>query len=401
MKKYVLISILILFSIYVKAQTNVLKKEITIQTQDAKLGDVLKKIESIAGVTFAYEATTISRSRRTTISATKMPLENVLKIILYEDGAKFTAVGNQIIIFQANYTQNPLNLIPVRDTIRTTEIVYDTNKVYAYDTIPVYDTIVVKRLQKAIKKPKPTPNFFQIDYEFGYSPFELAMNKNSFIASKKGTQFCNSVNLTIGKSTNNWEIQTGIGGTLIQQTIPFSTYSYNETITLDTVFYTVTVSDSSYITIPGVDTIWLVDTHDVQKFAVNRTVTKETDKQDFFNKNSLYYIRIPIQFSYRKRINQDMHFISSLGTVSNILVSKNYNSITYIHDTEEIKYIKPTPMYLQTFIAMGFDFELQNNCTIQVLPNASFCLSPQAITMESKLANNIQFGIKVGLKKYF
>jgi len=409
MKKATFLLLCFCFAFTFATQASILKKSITLKVENEQLGDVLKKIETIANISFAYESSAINKNRLVSLNVSNTLLGDVLKILLYEDGAKFTAVGNQIIIFQPNFNPKQTKSVkPVQDTIWTQVIntiyVTDTNFVHIYDTIKVRDTLYVKVLEKEKhKKPKNTNfDYLQVNYDFKYNNIAFSEISDTSLSINKGNQIVNGLGFSIVKSSNNWNISTGVGFINAQQSLPYSKYEYFENIRIDSIPYYVTSYDSMFIAIPNVDTLWIIEENVDEYFVESKVIEKGKNINEAEVKNSLYYISIPISVSYNFKIDRRTSFEISLATKSNILLQKKYSELEYLSAGAPIKYsIKPQTVYLQANLGVGLNYWLRSDYVIQVLPYTSFLLSPMYDLEDIKQKKTFQIGLHLGIKKSF
>jgi hypothetical protein len=83
---------------------NILNTKVSLHVTNTPLHEVLVTLEKQTNISFAYTTNAIKQNRPITLQVLNFPLEHVLKILLFDDGARYTAIDRQIIIFQPNTT---------------------------------------------------------------------------------------------------------------------------------------------------------------------------------------------------------------------------------------------------------------------------------------------------------
>lgn len=385
------------------AYSSVLDTKISISIHQEPLSAVLKQIEQRVGISFAYTNHVIKPGRLVTAQFKTISLGDLLKILLYDDGARFTAVESQIIIFapRGSLTASPL-LVEVRDTVRIsiadTVSIYDTVSLTVADTTHIYDTVLVnvpRRLDLRRKK----DNFAGLAAGLSYGTFALEPLTNQYLQLGQGQMQQYSAGIQLGQRAKYWEINTGAGIGISQSALPNTAYQYTPRTITDSVAYIQTRIDSSYITLPGIDTSWF--TFETKTLAYRTHSRQQTDTAVTHGTKALssLYLQIPVYVGFRTDITRKLAVNAGLQLMSNILLSSARDQMIG-NDGFSIR-LHPHPAYISGTVAAGMGYMLSKTIGMQLGATIGTWITPPVATDSISVQRSMQYGLKFSLNKYF
>lgn len=400
-------AVLLLARTEASAQANVLDRRISVQISNISLVAALDRLEPMAGISFAYTAKSINKNRRVNITAVNLPFSDVLKLLLYEDGARFTAVGSQIIIYQADSQYSYDSDIPVRDTIWTQVIntvnVADTQRVVIADTLRYYDTIevrtVIKKKESLTRKKKAA--LLQADLIMGYANIPLHSRAEDAFSFGNCQRIMSGAVLTSGLNTEHWELRTGAGIMLARQSLRASSQSITPWETTDSALQYRLVYDSSYLAIPGVDTVWVVDKVLDQYYTYTHKQGADTIRRATDARQQLKYLRIPVIVSYKYPLGRTFSFIAHLSFATDILLGSNATVPIISTAGSTLAELSSAPVCVSAGLSAGIDFQISRTWFAGIAPWYEMSMLPLFTSAQYQRAPVHNFGLALSLKKYF
>lgn len=408
--KRVFYTLLLCFLVVIcSAQTNVLDKSLSISLSKTPLKEALRIIEKQADCTFAYKASTLNKDRLVSVDQVDISLSDVLKILLFDDGVQFSAIGFQVIIYEPEHSneKQTVHKEPVRDTIWTqvTNTVYvtDTNYVLVMDTVRVMDTTVVKRIvkEKVTYSKREKENLISVEYGGSYRQLSMDVSAPVNVEWERSWQAEQSLTVQYGKVSDHWELCAGIGLAQVNRSFSYSdSWTYNW-VEHDSTLHADLMVDSAYIAIPGVDTTWMTEPRVNKYYTYSSEEKYETRTEHFSYNQKLLYWHIPVSISYRKKLNRKTSFLCRFKCVTSILMSSApLMSFVDIH-SNELGSIETFAMTLQGVFQPGIEYSLKGNRAVSGFAGAQFYLSPLATGINSSISNTVAPKVSLGFKQYF
>lgn len=388
-----------------------LHKKITLNIEQMPLGDVLKKIEHKSDITFTYSSAVIEKNRPVTASFSQVSIEDILKILLYDDGSKYTVIGNQVILFKEESQKKQLiqdALPPVRDTIWTnvvnTVFVNDTNYFDVFDTITVYDTVEVRVVSKVKTKltHRKKNDVISMFYSPQYNSLRFDIPDNKYFKITSAYQVSHQLDFLYGKTSKYVEIASGLGICLVNQNIEIKHDVYNSYYDPKSSMFINSWSDSSAIVIPNMDSVWIVEQYSdtIQLFD---SIFVETRKdKSLKNTNNLLYLTLPIHFAFKLSLDRKTMVFASADIYTRFLLNSSYKALQYDNpDCRYLQSLKPEKVYVSGNISVGLEYEFQKNISVCIAPNVGFRFSQMLTDNGFVPRNNMQVGLSLGIKGYF
>jgi len=391
---------IIFFSLHTFSDANVLKKRISITVAKTPLHEVLKLLEQESQSYFVYKASVINKNRLITISFEDILLEDLLKILLYEDGAKFSVVNNYVVIYKANAippkAEDTIMYSPIRDTIWEYITVTDTAIVEIADTLCVYDTIPVERnvAMEHVGEDKFIDMITLTSSATFFSDFSKAIMQK-YISADNANSIKGSAFLLLSKDSKYFTRQVGLGFSNESVRIPYTTYEYSEKTLYDTIYDQTKNADSILIYESEDNFQWLVLNNEKQ-FSVDSNIVDVVKSKDHLHKISAHYIDIPIQLLYKKNISCNFNLIAFANWHFQMLLnSKNSKVIYYNENAEKYLYFEPSRIKTYGALGVGFKYELFSKYHISVFSQAVFQTTSGYSNRSLNSKENVHFNVAI------
>lgn len=396
-------TVLLFILMSVPAYANVLDTKINVNIKHESLSKVLRQIEQRTGIVFAYTTHAIRQDRLVTVQFSGIALGDLLKILLYDDAARFTAIDTQIIIFsQQNASAAKQLIAPVRDTVRIsiadTVNIYDTVSFTVADTMRVYDTVLVKVPRRRDLRRKKD-NFVALQCGYSSGSMGYSVEENPFLQMKSGQQKDFSAGIQLGQRAKFWEINTGAGISISRQQVPYTTISYHTQTITDSVAYLVKTVDSSYIALPGVDTSWF--TFETSSLAYRYSTHQRTDSTAQSHEMNAHqmYLQIPIYVGFHTNFDKKMTARAGLGLVSNILLSsaREYS----LGSEDRLATARTLPAYVSGYLLAGIGYAPAKSVELYLSAHTSAWITPPSSLLGISSRRTLRYGLQAGVRKYF
>ncbi len=313
------------------AQTN-LQTHINFSATNEQLSRILYRLANETNINFTYNAGDDVFAKKISYKAVdKLPLI-ILDELLSNTNHTFKQIGNQIVIYKKNSTNNTaVKKSDVNDKkvserakiITDTIFVVDTIVVAQIDTVLIMDTVFVerKKFPKPIVKLKEVPvdNFAPNAYrKKGWSAgafitpilsnFSLVQNANSL-------SFRNfSFGFEASKIINKWNITAGLKLTHFSEKI-------NSSYDISNGGYFVKDTVDAYYTVTQLDTSWYYITDSTWK-----PINNHKYSYDITNRVGYFEVNASLSFDYIS--NKKYKLYAKAGIQSGILIYKNGVAIT-------------------------------------------------------------------------
>ncbi len=399
-----LATIIVILTQVSSAYSSVLQTKLSINTRQEPLHKVLKQIETRTGITFAYTTNAIKQNRPITLKRTDLYLEDLLKILLYEDGARFMLIDMQIIIYQPGTKPNLAteNFEPVRDTVRieitNTVNVYDTVSFTVSDTMKVYDTVIVKQPRKRDFRRKKD-NFVAIQAGGVFGKMDFSPIESPYLRIDRCQQQQYSATLLLGQRAKFWEISTGAGIAVARQQIPYVTTAFETRTLTDSTAYIQKSVDSMYITIPGVDTSWFTIEKNTLAYRISTSQRTDTITNSRQLSAKQLYLQIPVYVAFRTDLSRKTSFRAGIGLVSHILLSPA--SAQVFDGTDVSASYRPQPAFISGGVYAGFGCLCSKSIELFLSAKTETWLTPPTLQDEITAKRTLLYGVNLGVRKYF
>ena len=342
---------LIVQSLSAQTQSNT---AIDFNVNNEKVSTALYKLANESDINFAYNSGDIIFDTKVSyLAKNKKPIA-ILSDILSEINYTFKIIGNQVVIYKPNNSNNSNS--NTFNIVTDTVFIQDTIFNILTDTIYITDTIFIEK-QKPKKitpvKLKEIPSDYfsnSSSREKGWSGsifvapilsnFSLAQNANS-------TSFRSfSFGIETSKIINRWNISGGIK--LTQFSEKFN-HTYN-------------VSDGGYFVTDTIDTYYTVIQTDTAWYYITDSTFKPIDSHEYSYSinNRVGYIEFSVSASFDYFTNRTMRLYVKAGAQAGVLI---YSSGMAIPDADEpagvdFADLKFSPSSYSVLLGMGIKYRI-------------------------------------------
>lgn len=415
-------------SLFATSPATVLDKKINLEAKNETLGNILKRIEKIAGVNFIYVSGIINDKKIINCSFSNIKLGIILQYLINADDVLLYVIDNKIILYKKGdsppgssgsiYNAKPEDIvinkssgksrnksnnypdtsfITIYDSVKIQ--LYDTIKIFAYDTLRVikYDTVPF-RWFKTINKNPPKGFFIGGNACIRINNDKLEYKENTNLkeyheSSEGNTENTFGGGVGLGYSFGNLSVQTGLDYYANKWN---ANYDY-QTTTIDSSVIVDYEDVFVWILGPGPGPIALRDSI---RILVDRKPIYKTNTyyNSYTGQMKLAYVSIPLLLTYSISLKKRIQIALTTGLVCNILVDTEGKTIANDYSLVSLNEIY-SDVYLSSLSNISVAYKLTDHHQVSLYGGYKFNMT--SITDQSHFFKKKERNISLGLAYSF